>query len=108
MDTISFDDFMRLDIRIGRIVSAEKVEGTDKLLKLEVDTGDERRTLVAGVAHVYEPEDLIGKELPVLLNLEPRKIRGLVSHGMILAADVEGLPVLLHPDKDVPPGTVIR
>jgi methionine--tRNA ligase beta chain len=105
---ITFEDFKRLDIRIGRILLAEKVEGTDKLMKLEIDFGTEKRQVVAGIAEFYQPDQLIGKEIPVLVNLEPRTIRGTESHGMILAADVEGKAVLLHPEKEVPPGSVIR
>jgi methionine--tRNA ligase beta chain len=105
---ISYDDFKKLDIRIGRIVAAERVPETDKLLKLEIDLGAERRLLVAGIAQSYEPGSLIGKEIPVLTNLEPRKIRGVESHGMILAADMDGVPVLMHPDKEVLPGSIIR
>ena len=105
---ITFDDFKKLDIRIGKILAAEKVEGTDKLLKLEIDFGIEKRELVAGIAGIYQPDQVIGKEIPVLMNLEPRTIRGIVSNGMILAADVEGKPVLMHPDNDIPPGSIIR
>jgi methionine--tRNA ligase beta chain len=105
---ITFDDFKKLDIRIGKILAAEKVQGTDKLLKLEIDFGIEKRELVAGIAETYQPEQVIGKEIPVLMNLEPRTIRGIVSQGMILAADVEGKPVLMHPDNDIPPGSIIR
>jgi methionine--tRNA ligase beta chain len=105
---ITFDDFKKLDIRIGKILAAEKVEGTDKLLKLEIDFGIEKRELVAGIAEIYQPEQVIGKEIPVLMNLEPRTIRGIVSNGMILAADVEGKPVLMHPDNEIPPGSIIR
>ncbi|MBM4144664.1 MAG: methionine--tRNA ligase subunit beta [Nitrospira sp.] len=105
---ITFDDFKKLDIRIGKILAAEKVEGTEKLLKLEIDFGFEKRELVAGIAEIYQPEQVIGKEIPVLMNLEPKTIRGIVSQGMILAADVEGKPVLMHPGKEVPPGSIIR
>jgi methionine--tRNA ligase beta chain len=105
---ILYEDFKKLDIRIGTIVSAEKIEGTDKLLKLEIDLGGERRHLVAGIAEVFEPGQVIGKQIPVLLNLEPRSIRGIVSQGMILAADVAGKPALLHPDREVPPGSIVR
>ncbi|MBE0426572.1 MAG: methionine--tRNA ligase subunit beta [Nitrospirae bacterium] len=108
MNSITFDDFKKLDIRIGKIISAEKVKGTDKLMKMEVDIGAEKRQLMAGIAEFFEPVHLIGKEVPVLLNLEPRNIRGLESQGMILAVDVDGKPVLLHPEKEVPPGSVIR
>jgi methionine--tRNA ligase beta chain len=105
---ITFEDFKKLDVRIGKILLAEKVEGTDKLMKLEIDFGTEKREVVAGIAEFYQADQLIGKEIPVLVNLEPRTIRGTESHGMILAADVEGKAVLLHPEKEVPPGSVIR
>jgi len=105
---ITFDDFKKLDIRVGKIVAAEKVMGTDKLLKLEIDLGVEKRQLVAGIAESYLPEQLIGREVPVLVNLEPRNIRGVESQGMVLAASVDGKPVLLHPDTEVPPGSIIR
>lgn len=106
--TISFDDFKKLDIRIVKIVSAEKVEGTGKLLKLKVELGSEDRQLIAGIAEVYQPEDLIGKEVPMLVNLEPKKFKGLESQGMILAADDNGKPVLLHPDREIPAGSIVR
>jgi methionine--tRNA ligase beta chain len=105
---ITYDDFKKLDIRIGTIVSAESVKGTDKLLKLEIAFGTEKRQLVAGIAETYQPDHLIGKEIPVLLNLEPRNIRGVESQGMILAADADGKPILLHPDRQVPSGSIVR
>ncbi len=105
---ITFDDFKKLDIRVGKILSGEKVSGTDKLMKLEVDFGTEKRQMIAGIAQFFEPDHLIGKEIPVLLNLEPRSFKGIESQGMILAIDVDGKPVLLHPEKEVPPGSVIR
>lgn len=105
---ISFEDFQKLDIRIGTILEAEKVEGADKLLKLKVDLGDEQRTLVAGIAEDYKPEEIIGKQIPILTNLEPRTIRGIESQGMILAAVIDDKAVLLHPDKKVSNGSKIR
>jgi len=87
MPEISFDDFSKMDIRIGEILTAEKVEGTDKLMKLSVDLGAEIRTIVSGVAHVFAPEEVIGKKVQVLVNLSPRKIKGIESKGMILFAD---------------------
>lgn len=105
---ITFDDFKKLDIRIGKILAAEKVEGTEKLLRLEIDFGLEKRQVVAGMAETYQPEQLIGREVPVLMNLEPRSIRGIESQGMILAADNSGKPVLLQPDGEVPPGSIVR
>ena len=108
MENINFEEFQKIDLRIGKIIEAEKIEGTDKLLKLKVDLGEEERQLVAGIAKFYQPEDLIGKEIVVVANLEPKTLRGVESQGMLLAADVEGKPVLLKPDQEVPPGTKIR
>ena len=105
---ISFDDFQKLDIRIGTIIEAEKVEGADKLLKLTVDIGDEKRTLVAGIAEDYKPEDIIGKQIPILTNLEPKKLRGIESQGMILAIVIDNKAILLHPDKQVANGSKVR
>ena len=105
---ITFDDFQKLDIKIGTIIEAEKVEGADKLLKLTVDISEEKRTLVAGIAEDYKPEDIIGKQIPILTNLEPKKLRGIESQGMILAVDVEGKATLIHPDKKVPNGSKVR
>lgn len=105
---ITFDDFKKLEIRIGKVLSAERVEGTDKLMKLEIDLGTEKRQIVAGMAEFLEPAHLIGKELPVLVNLEPRTIKGIESKGMVLAADVNGKPILLYPEEEVPPGSIVR
>ncbi|MCK4714673.1 MAG: methionine--tRNA ligase subunit beta, partial [Candidatus Aenigmarchaeota archaeon] len=105
-----FSDFKKLDIRIGKILSAEKAEGTDKLMKLQVDFGSEKRQIVAGIAEFYEPEDLIGKECPFLFNLEPKSLKGHESQGMILAVDVEGDRsdcILLHPNKETKPGAKV-
>jgi len=105
---IKFEDFQKLDLKIGKIFAAEKVEGADKLLKLKVDLGKEKRQLIAGIAKFYQPEDLIGREIIVVVNLEPRTLMGIESQGMLLAADNESKPVLLKPDEEVPPGTKIR
>lgn len=107
-DIIKFSEFEALDLRIAEIKGAEKIEGTDKLIKLLVDTGGDMRHLVAGIGNVYKPEELIGKKIVVLLNLEPKKIRGVESRGMLLAADHDGKPVLLTVDSDVPPGCVVK
>ena len=108
MENINFEEFQKIDLRIGKIIEAERIEGTDKLLKLKVDLGGEKRQLVAGIAKFYQPEDLIGKEIVVVANLEPKIFRGIESQGMLLAGDVEGKPVLLKPDEEVPPGTKVR
>jgi len=108
MENINFEEFQKIDLRIGKVIEAERIEGTDKLLKLKVDLGEEKRQLVAGIAKFYQPEDLIGKEIVVVANLEPKIFRGIESQGMLLAADVEGKPVFLKPDEEVPPGTKVR
>lgn len=106
---ISLDDFKKIDIKIGKILSAERVPDSDKLILLKIDLGSETRQIVAGIAKIVEnPEDLIGKELPVVVNLEPKTIKGYESQGMILAADADGEPVLLHPAREVPPGSVLK
>jgi methionine--tRNA ligase beta chain len=105
---INFEEFQKIDLRVGKIVEVEKVEGTDKLLKLKVDLGSEKRQLVAGIAKFYQPKNLIGREIVVVVNLEPKTLMGIESQGMLLAADVEGRPILLRPDEEVPPGTKIR
>lgn len=107
-EMITFEEFEELDIRIGKVVSAERVPKTDKLIRLQVDLGKEARQLVAGIAGFVKLDSLVGKELPVLVNLAPRKLRGVESQGMILAADVNGEPVLLHPDREVPPGSRVK
>jgi len=107
-EIINMSEFARLDLRIGKIVNAERIEGSKKLIKLDVDVGDEMRQLVAGIAEDYIPEDLIGKLVPILVNLKPAKLMGVESRGMILAVDVKGKPILLYPDKEVPAGSRIR
>lgn len=108
MDIISFEDFKKLEIRIGKIISAEKVENSNKLLKLQVDFGSEKRQILAGIAKFYEPEALVGKECPFAFNLAPKMLGEIESQGMILCPSDENGPVLLHPDKPVPPGSPIK
>lgn len=105
--TLSFADFQKIEMKIGKITEAKPVEGAKKLLQLTVDVGEETRQLVAGIAESYEPDELIGKNIVVVTNLEPKKLRGIESKGMLLAADAEK-PILLVPDKDVEPGTPVR
>jgi methionyl-tRNA synthetase len=107
-ELIDIKDFARLDIRIGRIVKAEKIKGSKKLLRLEVDVGGEVRQIVAGIAETYSPEELMGKLVPVLVNIKPAKLMGVESKGMILDVDVNGKAVLLQPEKDVPVGSKVR
>ena len=82
----SFDDFNKMDIRTGTILEAERVPKTDKLLKIKIDTGIDQRTVVSGIAEYYKPEDIIGQQVSILINLAPRKIKGIESQGMILMA----------------------
>lgn len=105
--SVQIDDFKKLEIKIGMIVSAEPIAGADKLLKLEVDVGNEKRQIVAGLAQVYKPEELVGKQVPILLNLEPRTFKGVESQGMLLAVNCDGKPALLVPEKEVPQGSNI-
>jgi len=105
---ISFEEFKKLDLKVGKVIKAERVVGSDNLLKLKVNLGQETRQIMAGIAQFYKAEDLVGKEIIVVANLEPKTIFNLESHGMLLAADVEGRPVILIPDEEVPPGTKVR
>jgi methionine--tRNA ligase beta chain len=103
--SITYDEFSKIELKVGKVLTAEKVEGSEKLLKLEVDFGQEKRQIISGIAKVYTPEQIINMSLVFITNLEPRMIMGLESNGMLLAA--EG-PVVLIPDKEVPPGTGIK
>jgi len=114
---ISYDDFAKLDIRIGEIRTVEIVEGADKLLRLTVDFGEmneagepQVRQIISGIRTYFEdPQTLVGRKCPFLVNLEPRVIRGFESQGMILAASTaEGGFALLHPHTDLPAGTKIK
>ena len=104
--TITIDDFAKVDMRVGLVLSAERVRGADKLLHLRVDLGEaEPRTIVAGIAEAYTPEQVVGRKVVIVANLEPRKLRGLISNGMIVAASVEGgKPVLVTFTEDIPVG----
>ena len=107
-EDIQFDDFTKLDIRIGTILEAKPVPKTSKLMQLLVDTGLDKRTIVSGVSESFKPEDMIGKQVPVLINLKPRSFRGIESHGMILyPSDSEGKYLLMSPEREVRPGTIL-
>ncbi len=110
MTTISYDEFSKLDIRIGQVLKAEQIKGSRKLLRLEVDIGGEVRQIVAGIAEFYRPEDVVGRKVVVLVNLQPKVIFGVESQGMLLAADVNNRPYLLTVDRphEVPPGAKVR
>jgi methionyl-tRNA synthetase len=107
-DRISIDRFKQVRLRIGTVRAAEPVPKSKKLLKLAVDLGDETRTVVAGIALAYRPEDLVGRQVVVVANLEPATLMGVESQGMVLAASADGAPVLLHPGAAVPAGTEVR
>ncbi len=105
---VKYDDFAKLQFVVGKILEVEDIEGADKLYKLTVDIGDEKRTLVAGIKQYYKKEDILGKNIIVFKNLEPKKLRGVYSQGMLLAADIDGRPVIPFLPDDVPPGSKIR
>ncbi len=108
MEYVTFDEFKKMDLRVGEVMKAEKVEGTTKLVKMEVDIGTEKKTMVAGVADVYTPEELVGKKFIVIVNLKPAVIRGIESQGMMLAAEVEGKAIIPFFDKSVQTGAKVR
>ncbi len=107
---VSIEEFARLDLRVARVVAAERIEGTDKLLKLDVDLGTEKRQLVAGIAQHYAPEDLVGKQIVVVANLRPAKLRGIVSQGMLLAGSTPdtGQLAIVTTDRELPLGSKVR
>jgi methionyl-tRNA synthetase len=105
---ISFDDFAKLDLRVGKVVAAEKVEKADKLLKLTVDIGTEKRTVVSGIALQYKPEEVTGKQVTLVANLAPRKMRGIESQGMILMAEDNGKLVFVSASDEAAPGSEVR
>jgi methionyl-tRNA synthetase len=106
---IQYDDFAKLDLRIGTITTAEKVEKADKLLKLLVDLGSEKRTIVSGIAQHFTPESLLNKQVIVVANLAPRKMRGIESQGMILTAEQpDGKLILVNPDNLTQNGSAVR
>ncbi len=107
VSTISIDEFRKLDIRVGEVLSATRVPGTEKLIEVKVDIGGEVRTIVTGLVPQYQPEDLVGKRIIVLANLEPRRVRGVTSRGMLLAAEWEGQVAILTVEKNAPKGAKI-
>lgn len=109
MDQITFDDFKKVEIRIGKILAAEQIENSNKLLKLQVDFRSEKRQILAGIAKFYTPEQLIGKLCPFAFNLAPKMMGEIESQGMMLCADGgDGGPVLLNPDKEIPAGSLVK
>jgi methionyl-tRNA synthetase len=108
-ERISIDDFMKVELRVAKVLTAEKVEKSKKLLKLSVDVGTKHRTLVAGIAEAYEPESLVGKTVVVVFNLKPAKLMGIESNGMVLAASPDGgKPIVVTFENPPDPGTRVR
>jgi len=109
---ITFDDFTKLDLRVATVVEAEPHPNADRLLKLQVDLGEEKRQICAGIKQFYDPQDLVGRQIVIVANLEPRMIRGELSNGMLLAASVMDADelrdvVTLTPGKEVPAGSTV-
>jgi len=105
---ITIDQFFETELRTATVKAAEAIPSSSKLLKLTVDLGGETRTVVAGIAKVYEPAELVGKQVVVVANLQPAKLMGVESQGMVLAAEADGRPILLHPAEPVPNGARVR
>lgn len=106
---ISFEEFKKIELLVGKIKNVEEVEGLDKLYKLEIDLGGRKpRTILAGVKEFLQPYELLGKNVIVVANLEPKEVRGISSDGMLLAAEVDGRPILIVPEEKVKPGTIVR
>ena len=106
--SISYDDFKKLDLRVASILKIEEIPGKTKIVKGEIDLGDETRDVIIGGAEFYEPKDLIGKTVIVVANLESKKMGGVESNAMLLAADINNKPFWLTVDTQVPPGTKIK
>ena len=105
---VTIDQFMEIDLRVAEIRAAEKVEKSKKLIKLTVFDGESERTLVAGIATRYSPEELVGRKVVIVANLQPAKLMGIESNGMVLAASIAGEPSLLSVDASVPAGTKVK
>ena len=106
--SISYDDFTKLDLRVAKILKIEKIPGKTKIVKGEIDLGDETRNVIIGGAEFYEPDDLIGKTVIVVANLEPKKMAGVESNAMLLAADINDKPFWVTVESEVPSGTTIK
>ena len=106
--SISYDDFTKLDLRVAKILKVENIPGKTKIVKGEIDLGDKTRDVIIGGAEFYEPDDLIGKTVIVVANLEPKKMAGVESNAMLLAADINDKPFWLTVDDKVPLGTKIK
>jgi methionine--tRNA ligase beta chain len=107
MDTINFEEFKKIEIRMGKVLEAEKVVDADKLLKMQVDFGEFKRQIVSGIAESFSAEEMVGKTLPFIVNLEYRTIRGEESQGMLMASGVDGKVILLEPSGEIPLGAEV-
>ncbi len=108
METVSFEDFQKIDLRLADVTSAEKVKGSDKLLRINVKVGEEEKTIVAGISNFYSPNDLVGKKIIIVHNLKPRKIMGIESQGMILALyDGKELSLIVPDKSNIKSGTKV-
>lgn len=105
---ISYEQFQQIELCVATILAAERVEGSEKLIRLKVSLGEEERQIIAGIGKRYAPEELVGKQIIVVANLEPRMLMGMESQGMLLAADTPDGPVLLMPDKIITQGAKIK
>lgn len=107
-EIVNFEDFSKVELRVGTILEALPVDGSNKLIKLMIDIGSEKRQVVAGIKKSYQPENLTGGQVIMVANLAPKSLAGLESHGMVLAAhDAEGLPIVLRPERPVPNGSEV-
>ncbi len=107
-ERIKIDDFFKIELKVAKVLEASEIEGADRLLRLRVDLGSETRQLVAGIKKSYTPEELVGKHIIVVANLQPATLRGVESQGMLLAASTEDGPVLATFDKAVAPGAKVK
>ena len=108
-EDITFDDFQKMDIRVVTVLAAEKVAKTKKLLKLKVNTGVDTREIISGIAEYYQPEELVGKQVLMLINLTPKNIKGVDSHGMVLMAEnADGSLSIMQPQKELKPGSTVK
>ena len=108
MSQVTFQDFEKLSLKVGKITAAERIPGMKKILKVQVDVGERTASAIAGGAEFYTPENFLGKRVVVLTNMEPKTIAGVKSEVMLLAADHQGKPIWLTTDEDVPAGTKVR
>lgn len=108
-ERITIDDFKKVQLKIAKVLTAERVPKADKLLQMTIDVGEsEPRSLVAGIAQHYTPDEIVGRSIVIVANLQPAKIRGIESNGMLLAAEADGKVIVLGPQGDLPPGASVR